>query len=51
VALVVWIPILINGRYPDLGMKLMGWFLRYNARVSAYAALLPVPYPPITQLD
>jgi hypothetical protein len=51
VALVVWIPVLIWGRYPDLGMKLMGWSLRYNARVTAYVSLLPVPYPPITELE
>jgi hypothetical protein len=46
VTLVVWIPILRDGRYPDLGMRLQGIYLQYSARVFAYAALLPVPYPP-----
>ncbi len=29
-------------------MPLYAGFLRYNARVQAYAFLLPVPYPPFT---
>ena len=50
VMLVLWIPILINARYPELAMKLVGMYLKYNARVSGYASLLPVPYPPIGEL-
>jgi hypothetical protein len=51
VILVLWIPILINGRYPELGMKLVGMYLKYQARVYGYAFLLPVPYPPIGELE
>ncbi len=51
VAFVIWIPVLIYGRYPELAMKVMGWYLRYSARVLAYAAFLPVPYPPIGELE
>jgi hypothetical protein len=50
VGLVIWIPILVNGRYPELGMKLVGMYLKYSARVSGYGAFLPVPYPPIGDL-
>jgi hypothetical protein len=46
VVLLVWIPILANGRYPDLGMKIVGVYLQYAARVQGYALMLPVPYPP-----
>ncbi len=51
VMLVLWIPILINGRYPETAMKLVGMYLKYSARVSGYASLLPVPYPPVTEFD
>jgi hypothetical protein len=46
VILVFWIPILINGRYPNLAMRIIGVYLQYNARVSGYMLFLPVPYPP-----
>ena len=46
VMLVLWIPILMNGRYPELAMKIAGVYLQYSMRVSAYASFLPVPYPP-----
>jgi hypothetical protein len=46
--LVLWIPILISGRYPEWAVSLYGGFLRYSARVGAYALLLPVPYPPFS---
>jgi hypothetical protein len=44
--LVFWIPILVNGRYPALAMWIFNANLVYRARVTAYALLLPVPYPP-----
>jgi hypothetical protein len=44
--LVLWIPILINGRYADLAMRIVGMYLRYSARVTGYMAFLPIPYPP-----
>jgi hypothetical protein len=50
VTLVLWIPILVNGRYAELAMSLVGKYLQYSSRVSAYAFLLPVPYPPIAEI-
>lgn len=45
--LVLWIPVLINGRYPASVMKLVWIYLSYSARVGGYSSLLPVPYPPM----
>jgi len=45
--LVLWIPILVSGRYPGWAVSLYGGILRYSARVQAYILLLPVPYPPL----
>jgi len=45
--LILWIPILMSGRYPDWAASLYGTTLRYGARLSAWIAFLPVPYPPI----
>jgi hypothetical protein len=44
---VLWIPILVNGRYPSWAAGFYGTTLRYATRVGAYAIFLPVPYPPI----
>ena len=44
--IILWIPILILGRYPGWAVSLYGAILRYAARVEAYLLLLPVPYPP-----
>jgi Domain of unknown function (DUF4389) len=46
--IVLWIPILIMGRYPGWAIALYGGLLRYAARVEAYLLLLPVPYPPFS---
>lgn len=46
IALWVWIPVLRNGRYPEIAIKVVGLTLRYQARVTAYMFMLPVPYPP-----
>jgi len=45
--LVLWIPILSSGRYPEWAVSLYGAFFRYVVRVEAYLLLLPVPYPPL----
>jgi hypothetical protein len=45
--LVLWIPILASGRYPNWAVSLYGGFFRYTVRVGAYVLLLPVPYPPL----
>lgn len=46
--LIVWIPIFINARIPDVAVRIFRSWLRYSARVASYAWLLPVPYPPFT---
>jgi hypothetical protein len=48
VYLVVWIPILISGRFPDGVATFYASVLRYGARILAYGFLLPVPYPPFS---
>jgi hypothetical protein len=45
--LVVWIPILLTGRYPGWAASFFGLTLRYSIRIGAYVILLPVPYPPV----
>lgn len=45
--LILWIPILVSGRYPGWAVSFYGAVLRYGVRVSAYLILLPVPYPPL----
>jgi hypothetical protein len=46
--IVLWIPILVTGKYPNWAMSLYSGLLRYMARVQAYFLLLPVPYPPFS---
>lgn len=48
VALVVWIPILINGRAPTLWYALYGGFLRITVRCTMWILMVPGPYPPIS---
>jgi hypothetical protein len=45
---VLWIPILVLGRYPGTLARFYESFMRYGVRVSAYIFLLPVPYPPFS---
>jgi hypothetical protein len=45
--IVLWIPILLTGKYPGWAISLYGAMFRYGTRVSAYLLFLPVPYPPI----
>jgi hypothetical protein len=44
--IVLWIPILFTGRYPEWAAGYYRHVLRYMARVQAWILLLPVPYPP-----
>ena len=44
--LVLWIPVLLYGRYPDWAASFYGTVLRYGVRLQAYLLFLPVPYPP-----
>jgi hypothetical protein len=46
--IVLWIPILVTGRYPEWAMILYSSLLRYQVRVGAYILMLPVPYPPFS---
>jgi hypothetical protein len=45
--IVLWIPILLTGKYPGWAISLYGTMLRYGMRVAAYMLFLPVAYPPI----
>jgi len=44
--LVLWIPILSSGRYPDWAARFYGSVMNFSAQVGAYILFLPVPYPP-----
>lgn len=49
--LVIWLPVLVYGRFPQLGYDLFGGYLRLSARISIWTLLVPVPYPPISPTD
>lgn len=44
--LVIWFPVLVNGRFPSWGYDLVGGTVRWNTRVSAWITLMAAPYPP-----
>jgi uncharacterized RDD family membrane protein YckC len=44
-ALVLWIPVLMNGRYPAWGYRLVGGYIRWQARLTAYMYGLTDRYP------
>jgi hypothetical protein len=44
--LVLWIPILASGRYPDWAARFYGSVLQFGSQVGAYLMFLPVRYPP-----
>ncbi len=46
--LFLWIPVLLFGRYPAIGFQLIGGYVRWAVRVSAYALLMPGGYPPFS---
>jgi hypothetical protein len=46
--LVIWIPVLVNGRYPAWGYAIVGGFIRWVTRVQAYAILAASAYPPLS---
>jgi hypothetical protein len=46
--LIVWIPVLLTGRYPSWGYALVGGYYRWYVRVWAYVGLMAAPYPPFT---
>ncbi|HEX6511643.1 MAG TPA: DUF4389 domain-containing protein, partial [Chloroflexota bacterium] len=48
VTLVLWIPVLFGGRYPDWGYQLVGGTVRWSTRVLAYIDGLTDRYPPFS---
>ncbi len=46
--LVTWIPVLINGRFPQLGYDLFGGYMRLSTRATLWTLFLAIPYPPIS---
>lgn len=42
---VLWIPVLVNGRYPAWGYRLVGGYIRWQARLTAYVYGLTDRYP------
>ena len=45
-ALVTWIPVLFGGHYPSWGYEIIGGYLRWNTRATAYLFGLTDQYPP-----
>jgi len=43
--LVLWIPVLVNGRYPAWGYRLVGGYIRWQARLTAYIYGVTDRYP------
>jgi hypothetical protein len=46
--LVIWIPVLVNGRYPGWGYAIVGGYVRWITRVQAYLFLAAAAYPPLS---
>lgn len=46
--LVMWIPVLVNGRYPGGGYSFVGGYIRWTTRVQAYLLLAASAYPPLS---
>ncbi len=46
--LVIWIPVLFGGRYPDWALDLVGGTLLWGTRVQAYFLGLTDEYPPFS---
>ena len=44
--LILWFPVLVNGRFPSWGYDLVGGTARWATRVSAWVLLMADPYPP-----
>lgn len=42
----LWIPVLIYGRFPQLGYDLVGGYIRMITRVSGWVLCMAGPYPP-----
>lgn len=44
--LVLWLPVLLTGRYPRWGYAVVGGYLRWNTRMQAFLLGLTDQYPP-----
>jgi len=44
--LILWFPVLVNGRFPDWGYDLVGGVARWTTRVGGWIMLMAEPYPP-----
>jgi hypothetical protein len=44
--LVLWLPVLVTGRYPRWGYAVVGGYLRWNTRMQAFFLGLTDQYPP-----
>jgi len=44
--LILWIPVILTGRYPQSGRDTVGGYLRYSTRFYMYALGLTDRYPP-----
>ena len=49
--LVLWVPVLMLGRYPRWGYTLVGGYIRWNARIQAFSFGLTDQYPPFRLED
>ena len=45
-SLFTWIPVLLFGRYPQIGYDIVGGYLRWTTRVFGWFFMLSGPYPP-----
>jgi hypothetical protein len=46
-AIVLWIPILVNGRVPHAAYAVIGGLIRLQVRIATWYLLCPVSYPPL----
>ncbi|MDP2675321.1 MAG: DUF4389 domain-containing protein [Dehalococcoidia bacterium] len=49
--LVLWVPVLLLGRYPKWGYTLVGGYIRWTARIQAFSFGLTDQYPPFRLKD
>jgi hypothetical protein len=42
----LWVPVLFNGQYPDVGYSFVGGYIRWYARVTSFLFGLTDVYPP-----
>lgn len=50
-SLITWLPVLLTGRYADWAYRIVGGYIRWQNRVTAYVLLMTGPYPPFSLDD